>query len=139
MKDRRIARLQEQIKATIAEILQRELADPKIGMVTITRIELDREFTICKAWWSIFGDDKTRARTEGALSRARAYVQRALGATLHTRTVPRLEFHFDQSIAGAIRIQELLGELGKERVQRESERPAVPPVFEEPEADRPQS
>ena len=47
MNERRIKRLQEQIKVRIAEILQREVADRKIGMVTITRVELDREFTIC--------------------------------------------------------------------------------------------
>ena len=48
MNERRISRLQEQIKERLAEILLRDLADPKLGMVTITRVELDSEFTHCK-------------------------------------------------------------------------------------------
>ena len=43
MNDRRIARLQEQIKQRLAELLQRDVADPKLGFVTISRVELDAE------------------------------------------------------------------------------------------------
>ena len=76
MNDRRLARLQEQIKASVATIVLRDLADPKLGLVTITRVELDREFTQCKVFWSVLGDDKVRARSAAALQRARGYVQR---------------------------------------------------------------
>ena len=53
MNDRRLARLAEQIKQRLATVLQRDLADPKLGLVTISRIELDKEFTQCKAYWSV--------------------------------------------------------------------------------------
>jgi ribosome-binding factor A len=115
MNDRRIARLQEQIKARIAEILMRELQDPKIGLVTVTRVALDREFTQCKCYWSVLGDEKQRQRSQGALQRARGFVQREVGKDLHTRTIPRLEFVFDESIAGAIRMQGLLEAVRSER------------------------
>jgi len=49
MNERRIQRLQEQIKQRLAEVLQRDIADPKLGLVTIARVELDAEFTICRA------------------------------------------------------------------------------------------
>lgn len=118
MNERRIKRLQEQIKVRIAEILQREVADRKIGMVTITRVELDREFTICKAFWSVMGDDHQRAHTERALRRARGYIQREMVSVLHTRTVPRLEMIFDEAIGRAARINDLLHELREERQGR---------------------
>lgn len=130
MNERRIARLQEQIKARIAEILLREIADPRLGMVTITRVQLDREFLNCRAYWSTLGDDKARARSAETLQRARAFVQREVGSSLHTRTVPRLEFVFDESIAGSIRIQQLLHELKQERGElpaEQADEPAEPP------------
>lgn len=118
MNPRRIARLQEHIKHRIAEVLQRDLADPRHGLITITRVEVDKEFTTCKAWWSSLGGESDRAADARFLRRATPYIQRALGEALNTRTVPRLTFHHDESIAGAIRMQGLLAELRQEREER---------------------
>ena len=128
MNERRIKRLQEQIKVRIAEVLQREVADREIGMVTITRVELDREFTICKAFWSIIGDDHQRAHTERALRRARGYIQREMVNTLHTRTAPRLEMIFDEAVGRAARINDLLLDLREEREAR-----TTPPTTDQPD------
>ena len=76
------------------------------------------EFTLCKVFWSVLGDDKQRARTHGALQRARGFVHQQLGVTLHTRTVPRLEYVFDESIAGVARMQQALLDLKREREAR---------------------
>ncbi len=128
MNERRIARLQEQIKQRLAEILLRDLADPKLGLVTITRVELDAEFTTCKAFWSVMapakaGEAKARAESEGVLRRAAGFCQREVGKTLHTRTIPHLLFVFDEGIAGAIRVNQLLQDLKQER---EARPPATP-------------
>jgi ribosome-binding factor A len=124
MRERRIARLQEQLKQRIAEVLQRELRDPALGLVTITRVELDAEFTLCRAYWSVLGGKGDRARNERTLERARAFVQREMSRGLHTRTTPRLEFVFDQSIEGAVRVQGILRELREERETRGEPTPA---------------
>ena len=108
---RRIARLCSLIQARIAEVLTREIRDPRLGLVTIQRIELDREVTKAKVYWSVIGDDKERRRSEVALQNATRFIQREVAAIMPTRNTPRLEFIFDESIAGAIRIQELLREL----------------------------
>lgn len=138
MNERRLHRLESQIQARIAEILLRELQDPKIGMVTIARVELDREFTICKVYWSVLGDKIQRAHTDRALKRARGFIQREVGATLHTRTVPHLEFQFDESIAGAVQMQQTLADLRREREERTGEKePGPMPGTEAPEARPP--
>lgn len=115
MNERRLARLAEQIKQRLAQVLQRELADPKLGLVTITRIELDKEFTQCKAYWSVIAakgkEDIARRESSQVLERATGFCQREIGAVLHTRSVPHLEFLFDEGIGGAIRMQKLLKEL----------------------------
>ncbi len=108
MNERRRARLQELIKERLATILQRDLADPKLGMVTITRVELDPESTQCRAFWSglaptAAGEAKAKAQSAEVLARARGLCQRAMGKALDTRTVPHLEFVHDEGIAGALR------------------------------------
>lgn len=120
MNERRLARLQEQIKQRLAEILLRDIADPKLGMVTISRVELDAEFAHCKAYWSVIaptslGEQKAKKNSEEVLTRARGFCQREVGKSLNTRTVPHLEFVFDEGIAGAIRVNQLLKDLNKER------------------------
>ena len=121
MNERRLARLQEQIKQRLAEILQRDLADPKLGLVTITRVELDREFSHCKAYWSVLAaggpGNEARARRDSGevLQRARGFCQREMGKVLHTRSVPHLEFVFDEGIREAIRVNTLLAELREAR------------------------
>lgn len=132
MNERRLQRLQEQIKHRLAEVLQRDIADPKLGFCTITRIELDSEFTICKAYWSVLaptqkGEAKAKADTEAVLQRARGFCQREIGKALNTRTVPHLEFVFDEGIAGAIRVNQMIKDLrSQEHRPGDSENPETP-------------
>jgi len=126
MNERRLSRLQEQIKHCLAEVLLRDLADPKLGMVTITRVELDSEFTQCKAYWSVIGDDGQKKKSEGVLRRARGFCQRAIARAISTRTVPHLAFVHDAGIEGAIQMNQLLAELREDREARERERGEVP-------------
>jgi ribosome-binding factor A len=120
MNERRISRLQEQIKQRLAEVLLRDIADPKLGLVTITRVELDSEFTHCKAYWSVMAagtdaETKARAQSEGVLRRARGLCQREIAKAVNARKTPHLEFVFDESIAGAIKLNRLLHDLQQER------------------------
>ena len=132
MNERRISRLQEQIKQRLAEVLLRDIADPKLGLVTITRVELDSEFTHCKAYWSVMApgkaaETKARAQSEGVLRRARGLCQREIAKAVNTRTTPHLEFVFDESIAGAIQLNQLLQDLAQERErQAKPQDPAAP-------------
>ena len=123
MNERRLARLAEQIKQRLATVLQRDLADPNLGLVTISRVELDKEFTQCKAYWSVIAakgkEDAARRASAEVLERATGFCQREVGAVLHTRSVPQLSFVFDEGIGGAIRMQELLKELNPQTEQGE--------------------
>ncbi|MFN6145008.1 MAG: 30S ribosome-binding factor RbfA [Planctomycetota bacterium] len=132
MNERRIARLQEQLKQRLAELLQRDVADPKLGFVTISRVELDAEFTVCKAYWSVLaptsvGEAKAKTQSAEVLTRARGMLQREMGKGLATRTIPRLEFVFDEGVGGAVRVNRLLADLAKDRPPQPQ-----PPVDEPP-------
>lgn len=120
MNQRRVQRLKNQIKARVAEVLQREIADPRLGFVTVSGVELDRELKLCKVFWSTLGDERERNRSQRALDRANGFVRRQIAQVLHTRTVPVVRFVFDEGIEGAIRVNVLLAELREERERRQS-------------------
>jgi len=119
MNERRVHRLENQIKARIAEVLQRELADPQLGFVTVSGVELDREIKLCKVFWSTLGGQRDRHSNQQALDRANGFIRRQIAQVLHTRTVPVVRFIFDESIEGAIRMNNLIEELQAERERRE--------------------
>lgn len=121
MNERRIKRLQELIKARVAEVVSFELSDPRRGMITITRVGLDREVSHCKVYWSVLGGDKERKLNAKMLDHATAFVQREVAAVLHTRTVPKVRFVFDESIQGALRVQGIIDRLREEREARGDE------------------
>lgn len=118
MNERRIKRLEAQIKARAAQVVGQEMADPRRGLITITRVEVDRELEHCKIYWSVLGNEKERMRNQQVLDHARLFVQHEIGAVLHTRTVPKVRFVFDESIAGALRVDEILAKLREERAAR---------------------
>lgn len=147
MNERRLARLKQQIKQRLAEVLHRDLADPKLGMVTITRVELDTEFSHCKAYWSVLSgssqEEKAKRESAAVLARARGFCQREMARVLHTRTVPHLEFRFDESIGASIRMSKLLHELNPQGTQTDegttesstSDDPSSESATPEPRAD----
>lgn len=121
MNERRIQRIQELIKHRVAEVIDQELSDPRRGLVTVTRVKVDRELQSCEVFWSILGDDKVRRLNEHMLQDATPFVQREVAKILSTRSVPRLRFRFDESIEGAQRIEELLTDIRRDRGEDDAE------------------
>jgi ribosome-binding factor A len=132
MNPRRIQRLCSQIKARVAEVIDNEMADPRRGLITVTRVELDRELQQCTVYWSVLGGDKQRVLNERMLDHATSYMRHEIAKILRTRTVPRVRFKFDESIAGALHMDSLLAELRAEWEQREAREAA------QGESDEPQ-
>ncbi len=121
MNERRVARIKQQIKERVATALVHEIADPRLGLVTISRVEMDREMVACQVYWSVLGDDKTKRLTAGALEHATGFLRREVARVLKTRTVPKLKFCYDESVEGAQKMQILLDELTKDRRETEDD------------------
>lgn len=111
MNERRIARIERQIKERIATALIHEIADPRLGFVTISRVEVDKELQHCQVYWSLLGDATRQRLSAAALKNATGFLRREVARVLRTRTVPVIEFRFDESVAGAERMRHLLEEL----------------------------
>jgi ribosome-binding factor A len=110
----RTDRLDSQIRAELAELLHREMKDPRLGFATITRVETARDLGTAKVWVSIMGTEVEREKTMKALADAAPWLRRQLGERLTVRHVPQLVIHRDDSIEAGDRVLRLLRELEDE-------------------------
>ncbi|HUT74858.1 MAG TPA: 30S ribosome-binding factor RbfA [Armatimonadota bacterium] len=107
----RAARL---LREEISRIIGRGLKDPRIGMVSITDVEVTPDLRRARVFVSVFGsDDEARATLE-VLERATGFVRREIGRHLRLRYVPDLEFRHDVSLAHGARIYQLLDQVKRE-------------------------
>src|SRR4051794_21789784 len=104
-------RVGEQIRAELALLVARELHDPGIGFVTITRVQVTPDLQQARVYYTALGDEKSRHTTERALGRAVPFLRRQIGSRLRLKRTPDLQFHYDESIAGQDRIEQLLNEI----------------------------
>ena len=92
-------------------LLAREVHDPGIGFVTITRVQVSPDIQLARVFYTVLGDDKARANSARALDRAKPFLRRQVGARLRLKRVPELAFQYDESVAGQDRIEQLLNEI----------------------------
>jgi ribosome-binding factor A len=104
-------RVADQIRSELAMMLARELHDPGIGFVTITRVQVSPDLQHARVYYTALGDDKARQSSDRALHRAIPFLRRQIGSRLRLKRVAELEFVYDQSIAGQDRIEQLLHEI----------------------------
>jgi ribosome-binding factor A len=110
----RTDRLDSQIRAELAELLHREMKDPRLGFATITRVETARDLGTAKVWVSIMGTEVEREKTMRALTDAAPWLRRQLGDRLTIRHIPQLLIRHDDSIEAGDRVLRLLRELEDE-------------------------
>ena len=101
-------RVADQIRGELASMLARDVHDPGIGFVTITRVQVSPDLQHARIHYTALGDDKARAATAKALGRASVFLRRQIGSRLRLKRVPELQFLYDESIAGQDRIEQLL-------------------------------
>lgn len=107
----RTARVDELLRQEIGAIVAREVADPRIGFATITRVETTRDLSHARVWVSVIGQPDERRATISALSRAMPFVRHELGKTLRIRRIPDLHVELDDTAERGTRVLRLLDEL----------------------------
>ncbi|MCZ6786129.1 MAG: 30S ribosome-binding factor RbfA [Planctomycetota bacterium] len=115
---RRVKRLEKVILHTIAPEISHGLRDPRLQFVTVTRIHLSSDLSVARVNWSILGGEADRNKAQRALEDASGRLQGRVGKSMQTRVMPRLEFYYDESLAKAARVAEILGKLAKERDEK---------------------
>jgi ribosome-binding factor A len=111
---RRTEQVAEAIKEEVSVLIQRELRDPRLGFVTLTRVEVSPDLKFARIFYSVLGSEETRKETYKALKSASGFLRRELSRILRMRYVPELHFEYDVGVAHAEHIQRLLHELEQE-------------------------
>ena len=137
----RQSRVGEQIREELAELIARQVQDPGIGFVTLTRASVTPDLQQARVYYTTIGDQKARQETARALERAKPFLRRLVGQRLRLRRVPELQFFFDESIERQDRIERILLDLERERAEAApvATEPPEPVEPNGPEADLPAS
>ena len=130
MPSRKVLRIASRIKFLLSELIQRGMADPRLGFVTILEVEVSEDLAEARVQFSVLGSRGECTKTVHALEDARGYLQRQVGKGLQTRTTPALKFVLDETAKKQERIEELLKEA---RRQEESPPPEDTDESETPE------
>ena len=119
MAQERVQRVAEEIKKGIAEIIQEQLNDPRVGFVTITRVELSRDLRFAKVFFSLLGREKQLRDTKVGLVQSVSFIRRLLGQKLKLRYTPEILFKLDENIEYSIHIDQVLDKIKNEGKKNE--------------------
>jgi len=96
----------DQIQRDLAELISRELKDPRVGMVTLQGVEVTPDYAHAKVHFSVLNGDPV-VTAEG-LNQAAGFLRNGLFKRLHIHTVPTLHFHYDNSVEHGIEMSKLI-------------------------------
>ncbi len=119
----RQARIADQIQRELAEVIRLELRDPRVGMVTLTGVELSRDQSHAKVWFTVLGAASEVEQAREGLQRAAGFLRSQLAHRLTTRTVPGLAFEYDESVERGVRLTRLIEEAVKPPAPARPRRP----------------
>ena len=104
----RTRRIGEQMQRELAALIRDSVKDPRVGMVTVSAVEVTRDLAHAKVFVTVLGDEKARRDTMTALASAAGFLRHELGQRMLTRTVPQLRFVYDESIEHGTRLSALI-------------------------------
>ena len=111
MASKRVARLNEQLKRELSELIRTQVRDPRVGVVTVTAVEMASDLGSARVFVRIIGDEAEFKETLAGLEAAAPFLRGLLGRILHIRRIPELRFREDRSMEHARRIEQLLSEV----------------------------
>ena len=103
----RQSRLAEQIKRELSSVIQMEIRDPRIGMVTLSAVDVSRDLSVAKVYFTVFEQEKIKA-SKKVLEASEGFLRKKLSSKLSLRSLPRLAFYFDESIERGSRLSALI-------------------------------
>jgi ribosome-binding factor A len=130
---KRIARLNEQLKRELSDMIRVQVRDPRVGPVTVTAVDTAGDIGSAKIYVRIIGDEGQVAESVAGLEAAAVFLRHQLGQVLRLRKVPELRFREDRSLDHAQRIEQILSEVISEESSEDED--AAAPSEEQPSED----
>lgn len=111
-------RVADQIQRDLAEIVAFELKDPRVGMITITEVQITPDYAHAKVFFTMLNDSPDAIKdTVAGLTTAAGYIRGQLGRRLHIHTLPALHFLHDNSTARGMELSKLIDEANATRAK----------------------
>ena len=117
---KRSTRVADAIRNELAILLLNKVRDPKIGNVTISRVEVSDDLKYARIYYTVLGEGKVIKEADAGLQRARGFMRSHLARTLNMRYTPELQFRYDMTAEKVKEIEELFQEIAGEKDENES-------------------
>jgi ribosome-binding factor A len=108
-------KLAEELRKEVSSIIQKEVNDPRLGFVTITKVEITQDLRYAKIFFSVLGEDKEYKKTRLALDSAMGFIRSLIAQRVKLRFAPEIVFKEDRSSEYSIKIQKLLDEIKRKK------------------------
>jgi len=109
----RSARIADQIQRELAELVRLEVRDPRVGMITLTGVELSRDQSHAKVFFTVLGSPSDGEHALEGLQRAAGFLRSQLAKRIKLYTTPQLRFEYDESVERGDRLSRLIDSANK--------------------------
>lgn len=107
----RIEKIAEAVRQEVSIIIHDKLKDPRLGFVTVTRVEMTPDLRLAKIYFSVLGKEEDYKKTKEALDSALGFVRRLIAERINLRIAPDIMFFEDRSSEYSVRIEEVLNQI----------------------------
>jgi ribosome-binding factor A len=129
----RLRRIGEQIRRELADLIRSELHDPRLTLASMTSIEVSRDLAHARIYVTVVCEPEARSGLVAELNRAGPLLRRELGRRMHIRTVPKLEFRYDEVVEQGARLSALIDAAVASDVSRHQDETELPTADASPE------
>ena len=116
----RTLRIADQIQRELADLIRNELKDRRVGMITLTGVEVSQDYAHAKVFYTTLGSDEDNFLTDKGLKHASKFLRSQLSNRLRLRLVPQLQFIYDKSVEQGIRLSQLIDKAVKQDKREKS-------------------
>lgn len=106
----RTHRVADQMQRELAILVQRDIRDPRVGMITVTAVEVSRDLAHAKVYITLMDKDSEEdiAQNLAILKGVAGFLRMQLGKVMKLRSVPQLHFHYDESVRRGVHLSSLI-------------------------------
>ena len=106
----RLGRIADQIQRDVAELIRTEVKDPRVGLVTLTDVEITPDHRHAKVFFTVLGDSEQVQLASEGLDHAAGFLRARLASIMRLRVMPELHFVYDESVERGVRLSRLIDE-----------------------------
>jgi len=106
----RTLRIADQIQRELSDLIRNEIKDPRVGMITLTGVEVSHDYSNAKVFYTTLGSESEKFLTANGLGHAAGFLRSHLSHRLKLRVIPQLHFIYDESVERGVRLAHLIDE-----------------------------